>query len=181
MAFAQADAEWQRSIVAFQEALERMGWAQGHNLQIEYRWGEADRDRIQRYATELVGLSLDIIIGQATPSVAALQRATRTIPIVFVNVSDPIGSGFIESMARPGGNITGFSNFESSMGSKWVEYLKEIAPHVRRIALMYNPETSPQAKSYLPSVESAALSLGQCFHVSNHIRQPRRAYMTRCG
>jgi putative tryptophan/tyrosine transport system substrate-binding protein len=160
MAFGQADAGWQRAIAAFQEGLKRLGWAQGHNLQIEYRWGESDSNRLQRYAAELVGLNLDVLIGQTTPSVAALQRTTYTIPIVFVNVSDPIGSGFVNSLPHPGGNITGFSNFESSMGSKWVEFLKEIAPQVKRIALLSNPETSPQAKSYLPSAERAALSLG---------------------
>jgi putative ABC transport system substrate-binding protein len=160
MAFAQPDPGWQRSTVIFQEALESMGWVQGRNLQIEYRWGEADSGRIQRYATELAELQPDVILGQATVSVAALQRATRTIPVVFVNVSDSIGSGFIESQARPGGNITGFSNFEPAIGGKWVEYLKEIAPQVRRIAFMYNPDTSPQVKSYLPSIESAAQSLG---------------------
>jgi putative ABC transport system substrate-binding protein len=160
MAFAQSDAGWQRSTVIFQEALERMGWAPGRNLQIEYRWGEADSGRIQRYATELAELQPDVILGQATVSIAALQRATRTIPVVFANVSDPIGSGFIESLARPGGNITGFSNFEPAMGGKWVEYLEEIAPDVRRIAFMYNPDTSPQVKSYLPSIESATKSRG---------------------
>jgi putative tryptophan/tyrosine transport system substrate-binding protein len=160
MAFAQTDAEWQRALATFLEALEQLGWAQGRNLQIEYRWAGADRDRIQRCAAELVGLNPDVLVGQATPSVAALQQATRTIPIVFVNVSDPLGSGFIESLARPGSNITGFSNFEPSMGGKWVELLKEIAPHVTRIALMSNPKTSPQARAYLPSIDSAALSLG---------------------
>jgi putative ABC transport system substrate-binding protein len=160
MSFAQTDAGWQRAIATFLEALEQLGWVRGRNLQIEFRWGEADPDRIQRYATELVGLKPDLILCQATPSVAALQRTTRTIPIVFVNVSDPLGSGFIESVARPGGNITGFSNFEPAMGGKWVGLIKEIAPPVTRIALMSNPDTSPQARFFLPSIESAALSLG---------------------
>jgi len=161
MSFAQTDAGWHRAIATFLEALERLGWVRGRNLQTEFRWGEADPDRIQRYATELVGLKPDLILCQATPSVAALQRTTRTIPIVFVNVSDPLGSGFIESVARPGGNITGFSNyFEPTMGGKWVELIKEIAPSVTRIALMSNPDTSPHTRFYLPSIESAALSLG---------------------
>ena len=108
----------------------------------------------------LVGLKPDLIVGQSTPAVAALLRATRAIPIVFVNVSDPIGSGFIESLSRPGSNITGFSNFEPAMGGKWVGFLKEIAPYVTRIALMSNPATSPQARGYLPSIETAARSLG---------------------
>src|SRR3984893_1789444 len=124
MSFAQTDAGWQRAIATFLEALEQLGWVRGRNLQIEFRWGEADPDRIQRYATELVGLKPDLILCQATPSLAALQRTTRTIPIVFVNVSDPLGSGFIESVARPGGNITGFSNFERAMGGKGVDLNK---------------------------------------------------------
>jgi len=160
MGFAETDAGWQRAIAGFREALASKGWTEARNLHIEVRWGEADPDRIRRYAAELVDLKPDLIIGQATPSLAALQRATRTIPIVFVNVSDPVGTGFVESFARPGGNISGFSNFETSMGSKWVEYLKEIAPEVRRIAIMYGDFSGISAKSYLPSMESAAMSLG---------------------
>jgi putative tryptophan/tyrosine transport system substrate-binding protein len=156
----QTDAGWQRAIATFLEALEQLGWVRERNLRIEFRWGEVNPERIQRYATELVGLKPDLILCQATPSVAALQRTTRTIPIVFVNVSDPLGSGFIESLARPGGNITGFTNFEPAMGGKWVELIKEIAPPVTRIALMSNPNTSPQARFYLPSIEAAALSHG---------------------
>ena len=160
MAFAQIDAGWQRTAAKFLEALEHLGWVRGRNLQIDFRWGGPDPHQIQRYATELVELKPDLIVCQATPSVGALQRTTRTIPIVFVNVSDPLGSGFIESLARPSGNITGFSNFEPAMGGKWVELIKEIAPPVTRIALMSNPDTSPQARFYFPSIESAALSLG---------------------
>jgi putative tryptophan/tyrosine transport system substrate-binding protein len=160
MSSAETDVWGQRSVATFLEALEQIGWLQGRNLQIEYRWGSADHDRIQRQATELVELNPDAILGQATPAISALKRATRTIPIVFVNVSDPIGSGFIESLTRPTGNITGFSNFEPTMGGKWVELLKEIAPGLRRIALMSNPETSPQAKAYVPAIEAATSSLG---------------------
>jgi ABC-type uncharacterized transport system substrate-binding protein len=157
--YAENDPEGSHYIARLLEGLRQSGWTPGHNIQIDYRWGGADRDRFQRYATELVELKPDLLVGQGTPAVAALQRATRTIPIVFVNVSDPIGSGFIESLARPGSNITGFSNFEPSMGGKWVGLLKEIAPQVARIALMSNPQTSPQARGYLPSIESAARSL----------------------
>jgi putative tryptophan/tyrosine transport system substrate-binding protein len=150
----------ERYMAAFLDALAQTGWTQGRNLQIDLRSGGADRSVIERYAAELVELKPDLILGQTTPSVAALQRATRSIPIVFVNVSDPIGSGFVESLARPGGNITGFSNFEPSMGSKWVELLKEIAPRVARVAHVSNPDTSPQGRAYLPSLEGAARSLG---------------------
>ena len=124
----------------FLEALEQLGWLHGRNVQTDYRWAGADRDRFQRYATELVALKPDLIVGQSTPAVAALLRVTRAIPIVFVNVSDPVGSGFIESLAHPGGNITGFSNFEPAMGGKWVGLLKDIAPHVARIELMSGSE-----------------------------------------
>jgi putative tryptophan/tyrosine transport system substrate-binding protein len=158
--YAEDDAEGPRYIAKFLQALQQLGWMDGRNVQIDYRWAGADRDRFQRYATELVGLKPDLIVGQSTPAVAALLRATRAIPIVFVNVSDPVGSGFIENLPRPGSNITGFSNFEPAMGGKWVELLKEIAPHVTRIALMSNPATSPHARAYLPSIETAAQSLG---------------------
>jgi len=117
MSYAQTDPEGQRYVAKLLEALEQMGWVQGRNLQIELRWGGGDRDRIQRQAAELAELKPDLILGQATPAVAALHRTTRTIPIVFVNVSDPIGSGFVESLPRPGGNMTGFSNFEAAMGA----------------------------------------------------------------
>jgi putative tryptophan/tyrosine transport system substrate-binding protein len=158
--YGENDAEGPRYIAKFLEPLEQLGWAHGRNVQIDYRWAGADHDRFQRYATELVGLKPDLIVGQSTPAVAALLRATRAIPIVFVNVSDPIGSGFIESLSRPGSNITGFSNFEPAMGGKWVGLLKEIAPYVTRIALMSNPATSPHASGYLPSIETAARPLG---------------------
>jgi putative ABC transport system substrate-binding protein len=159
LAYAENDPQSSHDIATLLEGFRQSGWTPGHNIQIDYRWGEADRDRFQRYATELVKLKPDLLVGQGTPAVAALQRATSTIPIVFVNVSDPIGSGFIDGLARPGSNITGFSNFEPSMGGKWVGLLKEIAPQVARIALMSNPQISPQARGYLPSIESAARSL----------------------
>jgi putative ABC transport system substrate-binding protein len=160
MSVAQTDGEGQRCIAAFLESLEQKGWVHGRNVQVEQRWGGGDRDYIQRNATELVALRPDVILSQATPSVTALHGITSSIPIVFVNVSDPLGSGVVESLAHPGGNITGFTNFESSMGGKWVGLIKEIAPHVTRIALMRNPDTSPQASAHLPSLESAALALG---------------------
>jgi putative ABC transport system substrate-binding protein len=115
--YGENDAEGPRYIAKFLEPLEQLGWAHGRNVQIDYRWAGADHDRFQRYAIELAGLKPDLIVGQSTPAVAALLRATRAIPIVFVNVSDPIGSGFIESLSRPGSNITGFSNFEPAMGA----------------------------------------------------------------
>jgi hypothetical protein len=121
--YAENDAEGPRYIAKLLQGMQQLGWMDGRNVQIDYRWAGADRDRFQRYATELVGLKPDLIVGQSTPAVAALLQATRAIPIVFVNVSDPVGSGFVESLPRPGSNITGFSNFEPAMGGKWVELL----------------------------------------------------------
>ena len=125
---------------------------------IDYRFAAADVDRMQTFAKELVGLQPDLIVGQTTPVVAALQRETKTIPIVFVIVSDPVGSGFVASLPRPGGNITGFINIEASLSGKWIEMLKEIVPRVTRAALMFNPETAPYFAYYLQPFEAAARS-----------------------
>lgn len=156
----ETDVDTQRYVTTFLKALEQLGWTHGRNLHIDYRWAGADRNLVERYALELVRLEPELIVAHNTPSVAALQRATRTISIIFVNVSDPLGSGFVQSLSRPGTNITGFSNFEPSMGGKWAGLVKDIAPQTTRIALISNPETSPQSKSYIPYIESAALSLG---------------------
>jgi putative ABC transport system substrate-binding protein len=121
--------------------LQELGWREGQNLRIEDRWSAGDSNRLQAHAVELVRLNSDVILCEGTPVVAALQQATRTIPIVFVNANNPVGSGFVESIARPGGNITGFVSFEPNMGGKWLETLKEIAPHVERVGLVYNPQT----------------------------------------
>jgi len=154
------DHEMEPMVAALREELGKLGWTEGRSIEIELRWGSGDYDRIQRYAAELVALKLDLILAQNTPAVAALQRATRSTPIVFVNVSDPVGSGFVETLARPGRNITGFSNFEPSMGGKWLELIRDIAPQVTRVALLSNPDTSPQSRSYLPFIESAARAHG---------------------
>jgi putative tryptophan/tyrosine transport system substrate-binding protein len=130
------------------------------NIRIDYRWGAGDSDRIRSFARELVELKPDLIVGQTTPVVAALKQQTRTVPIVFIQVSDPVGSGFIAGIAEPGGNITGFTNLESSMSSKLLELLKEIAPGIARVALLFNPETAPDGGSYfLRPVEAAAPAL----------------------
>jgi len=144
---------------AFVQELAESGWREGRNLRMDVRWAAADPDRVRMYAKELVELQPDVILVDSTPQTAALQANTRTIPIVFVIVSDPVGSGFVASLPRPGGNMTGFSNQEPSMGGKWVELLTEIAPDRRRIAAMFNPETAPYLRSYyLPSFEAAARS-----------------------
>jgi putative tryptophan/tyrosine transport system substrate-binding protein len=146
------------SLAAFNKALQELGWTDGRNIRVDYRWGAADLDRMQAFATELVGLQPDLIVGSTTPVVTALQRQTKTIPIVFVVVSDPVGSGFVASLSRPGGNITGFINIESSLSGKWIEMLKDIVPRVTRAGLMFNPETAPYFAYYLQPFEAAARS-----------------------
>ena len=148
----------QSEVLAFQSALAKLGWTRGSNLRIELRWGANDPDRIRTLAKELVGLRPDAIFGFSTPVINALARETRTIPIVFASVSDPIGSGFAASLAHPGGNITGYTFVESALGGKWVELLKGIAPRTERVALLYNPATSPPLKFWMPSIQAAASS-----------------------
>ena len=160
MGIAENDPARQSFVAAFTEALKELGWSSGRNIRIEYRWGAGDAERIRDFARELVEMQLDLIVGHTTPVVAALKAQTRTIPIVFTQVSDPVGSGFIDGFAKPGGNITGFTNLESSMSSKLVELLKEVAPTITRVAVMFNPDTAPDRGSYfLRPVEAAVPSL----------------------
>ena len=160
MGIAESDPARQSFVTAFTEALQELGWSSGRNIRIEYRWGAGDAERIRNFARELVEMQLDLIVGHTTPVVAALKAQTRTIPIVFTQVSDPVGSGFIDGFAKPGGHITGFTNLESSMGSKLGELLKEVAPTITRVAVMFNPDTAPDRGSYfLRPVEAAAPSL----------------------
>src|SRR4249919_2273499 len=133
------DVEGQVRTAVFDQALQQFGWTVGRDLKIEVRQVGGDTDRIRRYATELVALAPDVIVSIGSVAVAPLQQATRTIPIVFVNVPDPVGAGFVQSMAHPGGNITGFSNFECSMSGKWAELLKQIAPSVTRALIFRDP------------------------------------------
>jgi len=142
------DAEARSRAMAFEQGLEREGWSVGQNLRIEYRYAEGDPARMQAFATELVDLKPDCIVGHSTPVVTALMHATRTIPIVFVSVSDPIGSGFVTSMARPGGNITGFTILHASIAGKYVSMLKEMVPQLARVAMMYNPDTVPDSGTF---------------------------------
>jgi putative tryptophan/tyrosine transport system substrate-binding protein len=152
------DAEAKARTEAFEKGLEREGWSLGQNLRIEYRYAEGDSARMQALAKELVELKPDCILGQSTPVTVALMQATRTIPIVFVAVSDPIGSGFVASMARPGGNITGFTVLHASIAGKYLEMLKEMVPQLTRAAIMCNPNSVPDAGNFFsrPFIESAA-------------------------
>jgi putative ABC transport system substrate-binding protein len=153
---AESDPQAQARLAKFAKALQDLGWNVGRNIAIDYRWAAADLGRMTTFAKELVALKPDLIVASTTPVVEALQRETKTIPIVFVVVSDPVGSGFVNSLPRPGGNITGFINVESSLSGKWIELLKEIAPHVSRAALLFNPETATYADYFLQPFESAA-------------------------
>jgi putative ABC transport system substrate-binding protein len=156
----ETDPEAQANFATFVQELQRLSWTDGNNLRLDVRWSPGNLDQIQRFAKELVDLKPDVILAQSTPVTAALQRGTQTIPIVFVIVSDPIGQGFVASLPRPGGNITGFSHIESSLPGKWVELLTEIAPAMKRVAAMFNPDTAPYVTSYyLPTFEAAAQSL----------------------
>jgi putative tryptophan/tyrosine transport system substrate-binding protein len=160
MASAESDPDGQARLKAFQDALRDLGWVEGRNLQLYRRWAAGSADRFQGYAAELVSLAPDLVLGDATPSVAAMLRETRTIPIVFCRVGDPVGSGFVESLARPGGNVTGFTAFESTMGPKWLELLKEASPDLEHVGLLFNPRTAPHVESlFLRSIQAAAPSL----------------------
>jgi putative ABC transport system substrate-binding protein len=159
MAIAENDPEGRARIAAFREELQKLGWTEGQNIRIDTRWA-LPRDEVlrQRFAKELIALKPDLILSHATPSTAALAEHTRTIPIIFVGVSDPVGSGFVETFARPGGNITGFITMEPTMAGKWLELLREMAPRLNRVALLFNPVTAPYVTYYLNPFKAAALS-----------------------
>jgi putative ABC transport system substrate-binding protein len=159
MGWPESDPRARSYLAAFRGALAKLGWMKGSNLRIELRWSAADADRMRTFAKELVDLRPDLIFGQTTPVITALARETRTIPIVFVLVSDPIGSGFAASLAHPSGNITGFTGNDPAIGGKWMELLKEIAPRTARVALLFNPATAPPLKFYIPSIKATASSV----------------------
>jgi putative ABC transport system substrate-binding protein len=158
MSLEESDLEGQRYIKAFLQRLEELGWAHGHNVQIEYRWAGASPDRIRSHAAELVGQKPDVILAQTALVLVPLQRETRTIPIVFTQVNDPVESGFVGSLTRPDGNVTGFTPLESSVAGKWLEMLREIAPGVTRAAVILNPVQAPNVR-LLRAVEAAAPAL----------------------
>jgi putative tryptophan/tyrosine transport system substrate-binding protein len=149
MAFAESDREAQSWVAAFREELSKLGWTGGRNIEIDTRWATADVESMQRFAKELVALQSDLILTSSTPATAAMLQQTRAIPIIFVWVADPVGSGFVASLPRPGGNVTGFTPIEGSLGGKWVELLKEIAPRVARVTLLFNPAMATFVEGYL--------------------------------
>jgi putative tryptophan/tyrosine transport system substrate-binding protein len=159
MPFIAGDPEAQVRSTVFAQTLQQLGWTVGRNLQIDYRFAGGEADRVRQYAVELVELAPEVIMTVGSITVAPMQQATRTIPIVFTNVADPVGAGIVQSLARPGGNATGFTNFEYSMSGKWVELLKQIAPHVRRAAVLRDP-TAAAGIGQFAAIQGVAQSLG---------------------
>ena len=155
----EADTEGQARVAALKLGLLERGWGEGRNLKIDYRWPGADTGRMRIYAAELVSSNPDVIFAAPSAALAEVQRATRTIPVVFAQVSDPVGAGFAASLAHPGGNISGFALFEFGVGAKWLELLKQIAPSVARVAVIYDPAT-PSATGFLPLIQAASRSSG---------------------
>jgi len=158
MGYAESDREGQANVAAFQGGLQKLGWTEGRNIRIEARWAAADADLMQRFAKELVALQPDLIVTQNTPTTALMLQQTRTIPIIFANVSDPVGSGFVAGLPRPGGNVTGLIDIDASMAGKWLGLLKEVAPRVARVAFLFNPATAPFAEYYVTPFKAAAAS-----------------------
>jgi putative tryptophan/tyrosine transport system substrate-binding protein len=159
MAMSESDPEAKPRVKAFEQGLQDWGWVKEQNLIIDYRWIGADVTQIQSHAAEIVRSSPELIIANSTPVLAALRQETRAIPLVFVQVIDPVTRGFVATLARPGGNITGFTNFEFPMGSKWVEIPKEIAPIVAHVATIYNPQTAPYGEELFRQIKVAGFSL----------------------
>jgi putative ABC transport system substrate-binding protein len=156
---AASQAQPQSWVNAFLQGLQKLGWSEGRNIHVDVRWNAGDAALARIYAAQLIGLMPDVIVASSTTNLIAIREATSTVPVVFISVSDPVAQGFVASMTRPGGNITGFTAYEFSIGSKWLELLKQISPAIARVAVMFNPDTSPQSKFFLRSVETAAASL----------------------
>jgi putative tryptophan/tyrosine transport system substrate-binding protein len=179
---AETDVEAQAWDAAFRKRLVELGWIDGRNVHIDYRWGAGSVDRMRLFARELVQLNPDALVTISTPATAALQAETRTIPIVFAWVSDPVGSGFVSSLAHPGGNITGFLNIEASVIGKWLSLMREIAPQVSRIGFLFNPQTAPFARYYLDTFRSATSALAiEAIDAPVHNTEEVEALMTKLG
>ena len=155
MGYAADEPDTRARVAAFDEVIQQLGWKDGGNITITVRYGVGDIDRIRGYAKELVDLKPDVIVCETSPTLKAVADQTSTIPIVFVSVTDPVSQGFVADLARPGGNITGFTNFEPTMGGKWIELLKTIAPKTARVGIIFNPETAPGGGAFF-------LKFGRC-------------------
>jgi putative tryptophan/tyrosine transport system substrate-binding protein len=160
MAYAESEAEGQADVEAFRQELQKLGWTDGRDLRIDYRWAALNAEAMERFAKELLALQPDLILSQSTPTTLTLLHQTHTVPIIFAAVADPVGSGFVTSLSRPGGNVTGFTAMEGSVAGKWLELLKEIAPRVARVVFLFNPATATYAEYYLTPFKAAAASFG---------------------
>jgi putative tryptophan/tyrosine transport system substrate-binding protein len=160
MPYAESDPEVSLRVTALHEGLLKLGWTDGRNIRFEHRWPASDPEAVSRLAREIVNTRPDVILTDSTPPTAAVLRETHTIPVVFVQVGDPVGSGFVASFQHPGGNATGFNNFPPTLTSKWLELLMEIVPHTARVMYLFNPPTSPFAQRFLEPLKSAASSIG---------------------
>jgi len=158
VSLAESDSEARSWVKAFMQGFAALGWADGVNVQIDVRWGGGDVKQIQKFAKELVSLPTDVVLAVATPSVNAIRQETHTLPIVFTAVTDPVAQGLVETLVRPGRNITGFTIFEPEIGTKWVQMLKEIAPETKRAIVIFNPDTAPYYRLYMTSIEAAGAS-----------------------
>ena len=160
MNYAATQAEGQSFVAAFVDGMRALGWTEGRNLRLDVRWNAGDAGLARLYGAQLIGLSPDVIVASSTTNLRIIEEATSTVPVVFESVTDPVAQGFVPSLSRPGGNITGFSTGEFSVGGKWLGLLKEAVPALTRAALLYNPDTSPQAKFFLRAINAGAPSLG---------------------
>jgi putative ABC transport system substrate-binding protein len=170
VAYAESDRTGQAFVAAFREGLQKLGWTEGRNVRIETRWAAADGEAMQRFAKELVAQQPDLLLTQNTPTTAAMLQQTRSIPIVFANVSDPIGSSFVVGFPSPGGNVTGFVVAEPTMAGKWLELLKEIAPRVARVAMLFNPVSATFAEYWLNPRRCLLCGGGDPGTCSRHVR-----------
>lgn len=177
MPFSADDPEVRSELAAFAQELQSLGWTDGRNLRIDYRWSPGDRTKLQAYAKELIALQPDAIFTRSTPATAALLKNTRSIPVVFAVVSDPVGEGFVASLARPGGNATGFTNAEASLTGKWLQLLKEIAPTMTRLGFIFDPEMAPGGGAYYTGLiktavaSSAVIPVAMPVHDANDIER----------
>ena len=155
-----AEPDYQSLLAAFVQELRQLGWIEGQNLRLDERWSASDAKLAGTYSAELIGLKPDVILAATTLNLTMIHQATRSVPVVFVAVADPVKQGFVASIRQPGGNLTGFSLFEFSLGSKWIDLLKNVMPNLARVAVLFNPDAAPQAKFFMAVIEAEGPSLG---------------------
>jgi putative ABC transport system substrate-binding protein len=169
MGQSETDPENPSRVAAFQQALVNFGWSDGRNIVVDWRWGAGNPDRMRNYSAELIGLVPDVVVAESTPAAAALHQQSPKTPVIFIQVANPVGSGFVASLAHPKGMMTGFTNFEPSMGGKWLELLKETAPRIKRAAAIFNPET-PSRRASLDSHEAHSIGRRRIVSTDDAIR-----------